>query len=85
MCPTQPECESALKKAGTAEVIAMSVLAAGYLKPPAAFEYIAGLDGISGLVIGVSKEQQARETFKFFTERHEQQAVERRVEAPVYA
>jgi hypothetical protein len=84
MCSSQAECESALKKARGAEVIAMSVLAAGYLKPKAAFEYIETLDGVSGLVIGVSKEQHARETFKFFTE-HQGDFAERRFEAPVYA
>jgi hypothetical protein len=84
MCPSQAECESALIKAKGAEVVAMSVLAAGYLKPPAAFEYVAGLEGISGLVIGVSKEQQAKETFKLFNQNHSQ-PVERGFVSPVYA
>jgi hypothetical protein len=66
MCPSQQECEEALEHAKEAEVIAMSVLAAGYLKPAEAISYVAGLDGISGLVIGVSKEQQAIETFRVF-------------------
>ncbi len=66
MCPSQQECEEALERAKDAEVIAMSVLAAGYLKPAEAFGYLANLDGISGLVIGVSKEHQATETFKVF-------------------
>lgn len=66
MCPSKEECEDALERSKDAEVIAMSVLAAGYLKPAEAISYIAGLDGISGLVIGVSKEHQATETFKVF-------------------
>jgi hypothetical protein len=66
MCPTQQECEKALERSKEAEVIAMSVLAAGYLKPAEAINYIAGLDGVSGLVIGVSKPHQATETFKVF-------------------
>lgn len=66
MCPSQQECEEALERSKEAEIIAMSVLAAGYLKPTEAINYIAGLDGISGLVIGVSKEHQATETFKVF-------------------
>jgi hypothetical protein len=41
MCPSQPECEEALERAKDAEVIAMSVLAAGYLKPADAFGYLA--------------------------------------------
>ena len=57
MCPSQGECEEALERASEAEVIAMSVLAAGYLKPVDAIGYLANLDGLSGLVIGVSKEQ----------------------------
>lgn len=84
MCPSQAECESALKRAREAEVIAMSVLAAGYLKPETAFDYITGLDSLSGLVIGVSKESQAKETFKFFIE-HQDQPLESHFEAPVYA
>jgi hypothetical protein len=66
MCPSKLECEDALERAKDAEVIAMSVLAAGYLKPAEAISYLAKLDGISGLVIGVSKERQALETFRVF-------------------
>jgi hypothetical protein len=77
MCPSQIDCEAALEKAKDAEVIAMSVLAAGYLKPADAFGYISGLDGLSGLVIGVSKEHQAKETFRLFAENPST--------APVYA
>jgi hypothetical protein len=66
MCPSQLECEDALERAKDAEVIAMSVLAAGYLKPQDAIGYLTNLDGISGLVIGVSKERQALETFRVF-------------------
>ncbi|HSV49721.1 MAG TPA: hypothetical protein VLH35_05345 [Candidatus Acidoferrales bacterium] len=77
MCPSQWECEVALENAKGAEVIAMSVLAAGYLKPAEAYSYVASLEGLSGLVIGVSKEYQATETFKLFSESH--------YEAPIYA
>jgi hypothetical protein len=66
MCPTKSECEEALRRADGAEVIAMSVLAAGYLKPNEARTYLAELDGLSGAVIGVSKEHQATETFRVF-------------------
>lgn len=66
MCPTKLECEEALEIAKDAEVIAMSVLAAGYLKPVDAIGYLSNLHGISGLVIGVSKERQAMETFRIF-------------------
>ena len=70
MCPTKQQCEEALKRASGAEVIAMSVLAAGYLKPAQAADYLANLEGLSGAVIGVSKEQQAAETFQIFREGH---------------
>ncbi|MGD6806469.1 MAG: hypothetical protein ACQCN4_05880 [Candidatus Bathyarchaeia archaeon] len=66
MCPSQCECEEALERAQDAEVIAMSVLAAGYLKPAEAIGYLANLRGISGVVIGVSKERHATETFHVF-------------------
>jgi len=70
MCPTKQQCEEALKYASDAEVIAMSVLAAGYLKPAQAADYLTHLEGLSGAVIGVSKEQQAAETFQIFQKNH---------------
>jgi hypothetical protein len=66
MCPTQAMCEEALEQARDAEVIAMSVLAAGYLQPQEAIDYLVNLQGLSGIVIGVSKEQQATQTFRTF-------------------
>ncbi|MDR1992012.1 MAG: hypothetical protein LBQ98_00680 [Nitrososphaerota archaeon] len=68
MCPSKRECEEALKRAGGAEIIAMSVLAAGYLKPIEAVDYLTNLEGVSGAVIGVSGEHQADETFRVFRE-----------------
>ena len=64
MCPTQADCEQALERAQNAEVIAMSILAAGYLKPSDAIGYLGSFPGLSGVVVGVSKEQQAIETFR---------------------
>jgi hypothetical protein len=63
MNPSQEECEKTLKEIPQAEIIAMSVLAAGYLKPFEAAQYIGKLSNISHVVVGVSKESQARETF----------------------
>ena len=40
MCPSQSECEEALERAHEAEVIAMSILAAGYLKPIDAYRLL---------------------------------------------
>jgi len=64
MDPSKGECEKALKNVGGAEVIAMSTMAAGYLSPLEAVTYISQLEKITGVVVGVSKEQQAIETFK---------------------
>jgi hypothetical protein len=68
MCPSKYECEKALEDAQEAEVIAMSILAAGYLKPAEAAGYLADLDRLSGVVVGVSKESQATETFRVLQE-----------------
>jgi hypothetical protein len=64
MNPSKETCEKSLQIAADSEIIAMSVLAAGYLKPPEAIDYLRYLPNISGVVIGVSREQHAQETFK---------------------
>jgi hypothetical protein len=69
MCPSRIECEKALERVNGAEVIAMSILAAGYLKPADAIEYLTRLQGISGVVVGVSKERHAIETFRLLSAR----------------
>lgn len=63
MNPSRTECERALAEVPESNVIAMSVLAAGYLKLPEATEYIQTLPNLKGIVVGVSKEHQAYETF----------------------
>ena len=68
MCPSKDECEEALEYAEGAEVMAMSILAAGYLKPSDAVDYLEDLEGISGVVVGVSKKEQATETFRILRE-----------------
>jgi hypothetical protein len=64
MNPSKEECERTLSGLSSPIVIAISVLAAGYLKPPVAMDYIADLTNLKGMIVGVSTEQQARETFK---------------------
>lgn len=64
MNPSREECEKALVDVGSSSVIAMSILAAGYLKPPEAIGYVKNLPNLKGLVVGVSKERHARETFR---------------------
>jgi len=63
MNPSKVDCENALMAASGAQVIAMSILAAGYLAPSEAVTYIANLPNIQLIVVGVSKERQACETF----------------------
>lgn len=64
MNPSRNECEKALADLHGPNVVAMSILAAGYLKPTEAIKYIGSLSNLKGVVVGVSKEQHARETFK---------------------
>jgi hypothetical protein len=68
MNPSKEECETTLSRLSSPIVIAISILAAGYLKPPVATDYIANLTNLKGIVAGVSTEQQARETFKLVKE-----------------
>ncbi|HAS05097.1 MAG TPA: hypothetical protein DCR71_05035 [Dehalococcoidia bacterium] len=67
MNPSKEECENALTDIPQTEVIAMSILASGYIKPPEAIEYINGVSQLKGVVIGVSREKHA-EDFKIFRE-----------------
>ncbi|MGD0158835.1 MAG: hypothetical protein ABSB89_00890 [Candidatus Bathyarchaeia archaeon] len=69
MNPSREECEKALSKLKVSVTIAISVLAAGYLKVPEAVDYVAGLPNVKGLAVGVSKEAHARDTFRFIRER----------------
>jgi hypothetical protein len=63
MNPDKRECEKALSDVSGSTVIVMSILAAGYLKPMEAINYIRGLPNVNAIVVGISTEQQARETF----------------------
>jgi hypothetical protein len=69
MNPSRKECERALRNLSSPIVVAISVLASGYIKPSEALNYIVGLDNIKGVVAGVSNKQQAHETFGLFNER----------------
>lgn len=69
MVPSKEECEKALAILPKPNVLAISVLAAGYLKPEEAVDYIAGLPNIKGVAVGVSKERHAHETFKLLREK----------------
>lgn len=67
MNPSRIECEKALLSLQEPNVIAMSILAAGYINPLDAIDYLRGLFNIKGVVVGVSKERHARETFAFLS------------------
>jgi hypothetical protein len=61
MNPNRGDCENALRIVPEAEVIAMSILASGYLKLPEAIDYIKSLPQLSGVVVGVSSDKHARD------------------------
>lgn len=65
MNPSRESCEMALDDALGLNVIAMSVLASGYLRLREAVEYIRGLRGLTSCVVGVSNEAHAIETFSY--------------------
>jgi len=67
MNPSQHDCEKALASLSEANVIAMSILAAGYLNFGEAIDYIRGLQNLMGVVVGVSKLEQATATFHALT------------------
>jgi len=49
--------------------LAISILAAGYLKPEEAIDYITQLPNIKGVAVGVSKEKHANETFSLLKQK----------------
>ena len=69
MSPSRVECEQALASLPEPNVIAISILAAGYLNLPEAAKYIKSVPNLNGVAVGVSKERHAHETFKFLKER----------------
>jgi hypothetical protein len=62
MNPSIEECERCLREYDV-DVLAMSTLAAGYLKPKDAYEYLFSLPNIESVVVGVSTKEHAEETF----------------------
>ncbi|MCW4029808.1 MAG: hypothetical protein NWE92_09220 [Candidatus Bathyarchaeota archaeon] len=65
MNPSREECEAALNTLSEANVLAMNVLASGYLSVPEAVDYLKGLPNLRGVAVGVSKQAHAIETFQF--------------------
>jgi len=69
MNPSRAACERALETLEEPILIAISVLAAGFLKPAEAIEYVASLSNVKGVAVGVSKKSQASETFRCLREK----------------
>jgi hypothetical protein len=67
MNPSREECEKASASLPKPNVIAMSILAAGYINPLDAISYLDSLPNMKGVVVGVSKENQASSTFKLLS------------------
>ena len=63
MTPSKESCESCLSQISDSHVIAMSIMAGGYLGLDAAIEYLRRLQNLSGIVAGVSSREHAIETF----------------------
>ncbi len=63
MNPSMEECEQAIQKLPSANVLAINILASGYLSLPEAADYIKRLPNLSGVAVGISKKVHARETF----------------------
>lgn len=64
MSPSRKECEAVLSELPDSEIIAYGILASGYIKVPDAVKYVKDLPKITGVVVGVSKEHHAHESFK---------------------
>lgn len=63
MNPSKESCEVALSKLDNGTVIAMSIMAGGYLRLNEAISYICRLPNLFGVTVGVSSEDHARDTF----------------------
>jgi len=72
MSPSRTECEKALASMPEPNLIALSIFAGGYLKPPEAIDYLARLSNLKGVAVGVSKERHAHETFKLLKQTFKQ-------------
>jgi hypothetical protein len=69
MNPSREECEKTLREMRKPLVVAISMLAAGYLKLSEAADYLAGLPNVGGVAVGVSNDKHAKETFRILHEK----------------
>lgn len=63
MSPSRQSCEACLSDLPKTDLIAMSIMAGGYLKFDEAIDYICSLPNLSGVAAGVSSIEHARNTF----------------------
>ena len=63
MNPSGESCEAALNDLKEGDVVAMSIMAGGYLTLDESIEYLNGLTNLSGVVAGVSSAEHAIQTF----------------------
>jgi hypothetical protein len=63
MSPSKQACEETLASLKNSNVVAMSILASGYINLEEALDYVSTLPNLRGAVIGVSNETQAQHTF----------------------
>jgi len=63
MSPSRHSCEACLPNMSEGSVIAMSVLAGGFLKLDQAIDYLRTLPNLSGIAVGVSSKDHAKDTF----------------------
>jgi hypothetical protein len=65
MNPSREECENSLSRFD-GRIIAMSVLAGGYVTPQESFEYITRLPKVDATVVGISSVEHAKNTLDLF-------------------
>ena len=69
MSPSKAECEKALLGVCQPLLVAISILASGYLGLNEAVDYVASLPNLKGVAVGISKPAQASETFSLLRNR----------------
>ncbi|MGA3297228.1 MAG: hypothetical protein ABSD41_07230 [Candidatus Bathyarchaeia archaeon] len=63
MSPSRQSCETCLSFLYQGDVIAMSIMAGGFLKVQEAINYVRSLPNFSGVAVGVSSKEHAHNTF----------------------
>ena len=67
MNPTREACEAAIEESRPSNIIAMSILASGYLSLEEAAKYVQSLKAIKSYVVGVSTKRHAQDTFSYLS------------------